>query len=110
MLKHDKDFGQVQVMEFHGICQENDGISIGFCLIFDQTVVKKTWDRPYHIFYRDNIEYQIDFPWTYFLLSYQTYGENLTTIKVGLDVVFHIKRNHKGLNITISTVLLTFKY
>ena len=41
MLKHDMDFGQVQVWNFHGICQENDGISIGFGLIFDQTAVKK---------------------------------------------------------------------
>ena len=42
MLEHDMDFGQVQVMEFHRICYENDGISIGFGLIFDQTAVKKT--------------------------------------------------------------------
>ena len=37
---------------FHGIYQENDGISIGFGLIFEETVVKKTWEHPCHIFYR----------------------------------------------------------
>ena len=41
MLEHDMDFGQGQVMEFPGICSENDGISIGFGLIFDQTAVRK---------------------------------------------------------------------
>ena len=34
---------------FLGICQENDGVSIGFGLIFDQTAVKKTWEKPCHI-------------------------------------------------------------
>ena len=32
------------------ICEENDGISIGFDLIFDQTAVKKTWwGNPRHV-------------------------------------------------------------
>ena len=37
---------------FPGIFKENDGISIGFDVIFDQTAVKKTWENPRHIFYR----------------------------------------------------------
>ena len=39
---------------FHGICQENDGISSGFGLIFEpnETAVKKTWENTKcHIFY-----------------------------------------------------------
>ena len=39
---------------FRGICYENGWISIGFGLIFDQTAVKKTWENPCHIFYRDD--------------------------------------------------------
>ena len=33
--------GKFKSWNFHGICLENDGISIGFGLIFDQTAVKK---------------------------------------------------------------------
>ena len=61
MLEHDVDYGPVQAMEsprhllrkwwdFHGISQENDGISIGFDVIFDQTTVKQTRENPCHIF------------------------------------------------------------
>ena len=39
---------------FYGIYKENDGISIGLGLIFDQTAVKKTCENPCHIFYRDD--------------------------------------------------------
>ena len=51
---HDMDFGQVQVMEFSWHFLRNDGISIEFDAIFDQTPVKKTRENPRHIFYRDN--------------------------------------------------------
>ena len=54
MLEHDMDFGQVQVMEFSWHFLRNDGISIEFDAIFDQTPVKKTRENPRHIFYRDN--------------------------------------------------------
>ena len=39
---------------FHGIYWENDGISIGFGLIFEpnQTTVKKAWENPWHTFHR----------------------------------------------------------
>ena len=33
-----------------GICQEYDGISTGFGLIFDQTTAEKARENPYHIF------------------------------------------------------------
>ena len=38
----------------HDSCWENDGIAIGFGLIFEptQTTVKMTWESPCHIFYR----------------------------------------------------------
>ena len=52
MEKHDMEFGQVQVMEFPWQERENDGISIGFGVVFDQTSVKKTWENPRHSFYR----------------------------------------------------------
>ena len=42
--------GKFKSWNFHDICQENDGISIGFCLILDQT--EKVWKNPCHIFYR----------------------------------------------------------
>ena len=52
MLKHDMDLDKFKSWNFHGILQENDGISIGFDLIFDQTPVKKTRENPCHILYR----------------------------------------------------------
>ena len=48
---------------FHGICQENDGTSIGFGVIFEpnQTAVKKTWENPFNIFYREIVELWTNF-------------------------------------------------
>ena len=63
MLKHDMDFGQVQVMEFpwHLLRKWWD-FPCGFGLIPEpnQTPVKKTWDNPCHIF--DRVTPSSDFP------------------------------------------------
>ena len=39
-------------LHFHDISYENDEISIESCVIFDQTVVKETWENLCPIFYR----------------------------------------------------------
>ena len=53
ILKHDMDFGQVQIMEFSRHLLRKCGISIAFGVIFNQTAVKKTWENiKCHIFYR----------------------------------------------------------
>ena len=39
---YDMDFRHVQVMEFPWHLLRNDGISIGFGLIFEQTAIKRT--------------------------------------------------------------------
>ena len=59
MLKQDMDFGQSQVVEFPRHFLKNDGISIGFGLIFDQTAVKKTWENSCHVFYKDHFHIEI---------------------------------------------------
>ena len=42
LLEHDMDFGQVQVMKFPWhLPKENEEISIGFGVIFNQTTVKR---------------------------------------------------------------------
>jgi len=59
ILKHDMDFGQVQVMEFPwGLLRKWWDFPCGFGVIVDQTAVKKTWGSPCHIFYREIIQFQ----------------------------------------------------
>ena len=62
---------------FHDIYQENDGICIGFGLIFDQAAVKKTWENPCHIFYGECWRLANIFPvsnnWTFISLNCLVY-------------------------------------
>ena len=56
MPKHDMDFTEVQVIEFPWHERENDPLAfIG--VIFNETAIKKTWETPFHIFYREALIY-----------------------------------------------------
>ena len=65
---------KVKSWNFHGICEENDGISIEFGLSFEpnQTAVKTTWKNPCHIFYRGCIIWYLLFSvlFLFFLILY----------------------------------------
>ena len=57
MLKHDMDFGQVEVMEFPWqLLRKCWDFPCGFGLIFEtnQTAVNMACENPCHIFYRDH--------------------------------------------------------
>ena len=59
MLKHDMNFGQVQVMEFpwHLPRKWRDFRRIWSHFRPNQTAVEKTWGNPCHIFYRVYLEF-----------------------------------------------------
>ena len=56
MPKDDMDFTEVQVMKFSWHERKNDPSDfIG--VISHETAIKKTWENPFHIFYRDALIY-----------------------------------------------------
>ena len=75
LLQYDMDFGQVQVMEFPWYFLKDDGISIRFGVIFDQTAVKKLWENPCHIFHKVNLSAHFSVVFAYSVFLWKLYLE-----------------------------------
>ena len=68
------------------LAKENDGILVGFGLIFDQTAVKKTTGNPCYIFYRDVIIMMINSKDVYMVFMKHRSSEvfsHVTILKLG---------------------------
>ena len=99
MLEHDMDFGQVRVMEFGQVrvmefpwhlLRKWWDFPCGFGLIPEpnQTAVKKTWENPCHIFYRDLI---VSHPQSIFSFPFHVICQRIDTTCLGWVKIFQVR-------------------